>query len=710
MKTNIKMLITLIIISVVALVGCTQSTTPETNNPVQTPQTGTYEEVTFEGFDTQETPTKQFSSEEELLDFLKLHEGGSGGYYPLFRGDVMEETMAVADNAATSAPSPSVVKQGEGGVDVDYSETNVQVEGIDEADIIKTDGEYIYTITGTTLFIIKAYPGEEAEVISTIEFDDHPSGLFIYEDKLAVFGTAWYPDILRDLDIRSQTSMTFYHTYDITDRTNPEMKEQYWFEGSYFEARLKGEYLYLLTQSTPQYRVDFPAPLIIEDDVARSVAVSDIYYFPVPYDQPQFVTVHAIDMTDDSMTEKTITVEGSRTAYMSHDNLFLAYTQYVNEWKLRQEITMDLLEGELTNEEKELIQKIKDTDNDVLSQAEKEQKIFQIYSNVINYLPREEQEKFYDDVEKALADRLKEFEYMEYTVLTRVSLDKDSITPESTGKIPGHLNNQFALDERDGVLRAATTINARWDRFGKEQTQSTNNVFTLDSNLEIIDSLMGLAETETIYATRFMGDKLYMVTFRQVDPFFVIDLSNPNSIEELGELKIPGFSRYLHPYDESTIIGIGQDATEEGRTTGLKISLFDVSDVANPKEVASYVTEERYASSTALYEHKAFLFSREKNLLVIPAYSYSYDERGEGYNGAFVFDISKDEIELKGLIDHSSGERYWSPSVERSLYIEELLYTKSRNLLRINEIDNLESVKDIALKESAKTPDGIPIY
>jgi len=209
-----------------------------------------------------------------------------------------------------------------------------------------------------------------------------------------------------------------------------------------------------------------------------------------------------------------------------------------------------------------------------------------------------------------------------------------------------------------------------------------------------------------------------MVTFRQVDPFFVIDLNDPTDITELGQLKIPGFSRYLHPYDENTLIGIGQDATETGRTTGLKISLFDVSDFANPKEIAKYVTEERYADSTALYEHKAFLFSKDKELLVIPAHNYDYRwdwEDGSGneaaYNGAFVFHITKDEIELRGLIDHSKSmaadQYYWGSLVQRSLYIEDLLYTKSPNLLRINEIDDLSSVKDVTLETSEP---GFPVY
>ena len=195
-----------------------------------------------------------------------------------------------------------------------------------------------------------------------------------------------------------------------------------------------------------------------------------------------------------------------------------------------------------------------------------------------------------------------------------------------------------------------------------------------------------------------------MVTFRQVDPFFVIDLSDPANIKELGKLKIPGFSRYLHPYDENTIIGIGREATETGRTQGLKISLFDVSDVGNPKEIAKFATKEQYASSTAEFEHKAFLFSREKELLAIPAYNYDFRDSGNNYNGAMVFKITKDSIELRGIIDHSTGQQYYGPLVERSLYIEELLYTKSSGLLRINKIEDLGKVKNIELSGSKDGP------
>ena len=243
------------------------------------------------------------------------------------------------------------------------------------------------------------------------------------------------------------------------------------------------------------------------------------------------------------------------------------------------------------------------------------------------------------------------------------------------------------------------------------QSNSQNNIYTLDMSMNVLDKLEGLAQGEQIYSTRFMGDRLYMVTFRQVDPFFVIDLSNPNKIKELGQLKIPGFSRYLHPYDGNTIIGIGQDASDAGRQTGLKISLFDVSDVAHPKETAKFVASGDYSSSTAEYEHKAFLFSREKELLVIPAYSYTYNNMGgnyQSYNGAMVFKITRSEITLRGIVDHSNKQQQWSAQVERSLWINDSLYTKSPYLLRINALSDLSSIKNITLETSTNGP--YPVY
>jgi len=674
---------------------------------------------------TVELTAKSFKTEKEFTDFVKKNAGGSYNYYygggammRLSADSSMEKSISSVAPTAAGSNAAVQVNSAEGG----FSTTNNQVRGVDEGDIMKTDGNYIYTVTGNTVFIIKAYPGKDAEIVSTIKFKSQPQGLFINGDKLVVYGNFYDLDYFKQIDFVPKQGMTFFNIYDLKDKENPDLIKEYKFEGSYFESRMYGDFVYFITTTGSYYRNPYPTPLVIDGTVKSSIAFDRIYYYPIPYQSVQFANIHAVDLksSDNDVNSKSVAVESSQNMYMSENNIFITYTEYINEWELRQKIMIDLLTPELTDSDKQIIEKIKDTDNDVLSQAEKESKIMQIVQTYANYMTEKEQQDFSDQVDTLLQKKLDEYDYMEYTIINKVSVDNGDIEIAANGKVPGHVVNQFSMDEYKNIFRIATTISQRWTYLKGEnqETQSINNVFTLDKDLELLDSLKGLAKGETIQSTRFMGDRLYMVTFRQVDPFFVIDLKDPENIKELGKLKIPGFSRYLHPYDENTIIGIGRDASATtGQTRGLKISLFDVSDVENPKEIAKFVTDERYAQSTAEYEHKAFLFSKINNLLVIPAYSYNYDRCwGEGcmntgstgYNGAFVFKITKDEITLRGLIDHSSGTKdYYSPAVERSLYIQDELYTKSPNLLRINKISDLSKVKNIEL-QAGDSP--YPVY
>ncbi len=692
----------MIVLGMILVLAAVSACQPQTGNGTK----GTYQPVTFDlGKDIN---TKNFASADELNSFISSNSGyGYNGRIMYSKGIAtaqfdMEES-AVASGAAVKMAGDSAVPSVEPS---DFSTTNIQVEGVDEADLLKTDGNYIYTISDNTVFIIKAYPGEDAEVVSKIKLDYSPQDLFILGDKLAVFGNFYDNAYFRKIDFTPRSGMAFFNIYDVSDRADPTLEKEYKFEGNYFRARMKGNYVYFVTNTLPEVR-PVPMPLIFEGDVRKTVPANNIYYYDINYQNPIFININAINMADlsEEITSKSIVVEGSQEMYMSNDNMFVTYTEWVDEYEIEKQIIMDLIDPKLTEKDRELIARIKATDDDILSRYEKEQKIFQVYESYAGMMTVEEQEDMQDQVDALLKKKLEEYKYFEYTVIHKISIDGKDIEASANGKVPGHIINQFSMDEKDGVLRIATTISQRWSRFDKQSTKSENNIYALDSGLEVIGELDGLAEGEQIFSTRFIGDRLYMVTFKQVDPFFVIDLSDPRDIKDLGKLKIPGFSRYLHPYDENTIIGIGRDASETGRQKGLKISLFDVSDVENPKEIAKYVGEDRYAQSSAEYEHKAFLFSKEKDLLVIPVYSYSYDGKGDNYNGAFVFKITPDDIELRGLIDHSMGAQgqYWQPAVERSLYIEDLLYTKSKNLLRINRIDDLEKVKNVELAGGTTT-------
>jgi uncharacterized secreted protein with C-terminal beta-propeller domain len=277
------------------------------------------------------------------------------------------------------------------------------------------------------------------------------------------------------------------------------------------------------------------------------------------------------------------------------------------------------------------------------------------------------------------------------------------------------------MDEYEGYFRISTTISSFSSLNG--QATSGNNVYVLNMNLTVVGALEDLAPGESIYSARFMDSKCYLVTFKKIDPLFVIGLDDPTAPRVLGKLKIPGFSDYLHPYSENLLIGIGKETVEaeEGDFSwhqGVKIALFDVSDVENPREIAKYIIGDRGTDSPVLRDPKAFLFDKDRNLLAIPILlaeinESQYPERvpknayGEYvWQGLYVFTITEDSITLRGQVTHvnnpeefmKSGYYYYSEfSVTRSLYIENMLYSISNAKVKISDLTSLEPVNEIKL-------------
>jgi uncharacterized secreted protein with C-terminal beta-propeller domain len=312
---------------------------------------------------------------------------------------------------------------------------------------------------------------------------------------------------------------------------------------------------------------------------------------------------------------------------------------------------------------------------------------------------------------------------MQKTIIHRVYVKDGWIRYEASGAVPGYVLNRFSMDEYRDHFRIATTSGQRW-WWGNTENGLSNNVFVCDMDLNIVGSVRNIAPGESIYSARFMGRRGYLVTFKKVDPFFVIDLSNPQAPRILGELKIPGYSNYLHPYDDEHVIGLGKDAVDMGDFAwyqGVKLSLFDVTDVTNPKEKAQYIMGDRGSESLALTDPHAFLFAKSKNLLVIPVVVKEIDDSKypEGappqtfgeykWCGAYVFSVdSENGFQLQGGISHVDGEdpgekNYWyvpyNQRVKRSFYIEDVLYTVSDNLIKANALDDLAEINSIVLED-----------
>ncbi|MFP4523439.1 MAG: beta-propeller domain-containing protein [Candidatus Woesearchaeota archaeon] len=659
-----------------------------------------------------------FSSEEEYVSFLNEQQSQQSNYY---RGDSLSGAFSVdginaKNDIAVNSDSTSLVQSSSFSEDdsSDYSKTNNQIATVDEADLIKTNGNYIYTVTDETLFIVDANKSEDANVVATYEFNQVAQSLFLEDDMLAVFSyshsrpEAFSDDMIAKIGSWPRQGMTTVTFLNVSNPQDPQLVQKYQLEGRYDTARLSDGYIYLILHQNPYARDSHPTPIILQEDKVTSIAAKNIFYYPQPYNNPQLVLTHSFNFADTQLVESTaVTVDYANDVYVSKKAIYLTGYDHFSEHEFTQNILQDELSSYLTTADTELIQKIRAVDSDILSAWEKEQKILQVYYDILHSLSSSQQENIQERVDEKTYELMSEMEYFDYTTISKLAYDKGKLNLVASTKVPGRILNQFSLDEsEDEILRVATTQSQTRFSYKDLHRESTSAVWTFDEDLRELGSLEDLAQEESIYAVRFIQDRLYIVTFEQIDPFFVIDLSDATQPEVLGELKIPGFSNYLHPYDENHIIGIGRDATTSGRLQGLKISLFNVEDVTNPIEVTSYVGEDKYAQTTATYEHKAFLFSKEKNLLVIPAHNAGYDDTNV-YNGAFWFTITPEDISLEGVIDHSMATHESSsmyrhqPLVERSLFIDDVLYTKSPTLIRLHNLETKKAITNVKLIQSS---------
>jgi uncharacterized secreted protein with C-terminal beta-propeller domain len=594
----------------------------------------------------------KFASYEELQEFVKTNAGSKQFSWEVSRGGI--NLFSVTAGGWAPAPSVGDHSATEGSI-TDYSDTNIQVAGVDEADIVKTDGDYIYLVSGNKTIIVSAYPPEQARVLSEIELEGTVIGIFINGDRLVVFeeetpyyaypGVRW--DSVEKFYMPYVSPKIFVKVYDVSDRENPQLQREVSTDGSYVSSRMIGDYAYVVVNE-PVYEEDdeINLPRIYSDgnEKGTEIPATDIYYSDVADNYYMYTTIIAINTQDDDQepTYETILLGASSNLYVSMDNIYLT---------------------------------------------------FPVWGGDVGDSPK--------------------------TAIHRIHIDGSVMNYTASGEVPGTVLNQFSMDEYEGYFRVATTT---WDG------TSQNNVYILNMSLNITGLLEGLARGERIYSARFMGDRGYMVTFKQVDPLFVIDLSDPYYPRELGYLKVTGYSDYLHPYDETHIIGIGKETTDAGDFAwyqGVKISLFDVSDVSHPLEIDKLEIGDRGTDSPVLWDHKAFLFDRSRNLLVMPirvhevdvskyseeALAWAYGE--PVWQGAYVFRVSLDGgIEEKGKITHAEnitgpeqGYYYYAPfAVERSLHIGDVLYTISQTKIKMNSLGNLDYINEVQLPYSTWSP------
>lgn len=535
------------------------------------------EEVAAEEYDT---------SYDDLYQFFRKREQERNQLINNVYGEAqkeMEETDGAAENAVqeeAGQQSPQADSQKK-----DYADTNKQEKGVDEGDIIKNDGRYLYQIISTNNGYSQAIQITDTKggikEVARIKGFDNVFAMYIWQDTLVAVESAWTESeetkaekaeskktesgsekfksnaIIEDMaccDIIGGNPYQKIYIYDIKDRAHPKEQHVFTVGGNYLDTRLTDGYFYCFVthgvnriQGREWYEDYIP---VLEGEVMKPSSI----YLPKGAEASNYFVMVSIDLRNPKeIKDKRAVVSTAERVYVTESNIYVA----------------DSVSDE----------------------------------------PIEE-----------------EGIYCDKTNLIRFSYKDGMMKKEAEGSVKGRLLDDMAMNEYDGYLRMAVTVESYQKEkivdevFGRKmgfrttEHKKDNSLYVLNSELKVVGKIEGLAEDEQIYSARFMGESGYFVTFRQVDPLFSVDLSNPREPKILGELKISGFSEYLHFYKDNLLLGIGMEADEDtGRTQGMKLSMFDISDPAQVTEQDKYALSE-YDYSEGLYNYKAVMIDTEKNL------------------------------------------------------------------------------------------------
>lgn len=674
MKKETKKLFTILIIDIFLIGLLTAILIYEDSNEIPaTPTPSKKEDI------------KKFSSEEEFKSYLQ-------------NIAVEAEFFGITGNGFGRALAPEIGlpliedKTEKSAESERVSGTTVQVLSIDEPDIVKTNGKEIYFSRENQFF--KSLPEPTAIPEEGISFEEEKEMMPPPSDQILA-GTvslkAFPPeeltslaaiDKIGDLLLYNNILVIFsadkIYGYDVSEPKTPQKKWEIELEenNSIAGARLYKDKIYLVAKNSINESSPCPLKPLMIGETALTITCQEIYHPVASVSVDATFTAMILDPLSGSIgkTVSFVGSSGSSALYMSEKAIYVTYTYNKNTIKFFSEF---LKEKSQDIAPSWLIEKIDKLENYDISQSAKMVEYQVILEKYFNSLDGDERLRIENELSNRMSDYYQE-KRRELQKTGIVKIDLEDFTTKS-GTVPGRPLNQFALDEYNGNIRVAVTIDQNWWGFlpgitsGMRQDvitggESANDIYILDKDLRTLGSVTDMGLTEQIYSVRFIEDKGFVVTFRQTDPFYVLDLSDPSNPELKGELKIPGYSSYLHPITKDKILGIGEENWQ------VKISLFDVSLPESPVEKDKYLLNEGW--SEVLSNYHAFLLDDKHQIFFLP-----------GDNSGYVFSYENDKLELVKTASQIL--------TRRALYIDDYLYVIGDNKITVfNEI-NWEKVKEM---------------
>lgn len=624
-------------------------------------------------------PFQSYAELKSYVDGARSSEGSTAANAGLIGGPASSPTPSPVMGPAPGSSGPS------------YSGTNVQVAGVDELDMVKTDGAYLYIASQGTVAVILAYPASDLHVVSRISLGNltepligtnatYAVGLFLDGSQLLVVGEAFsYREDMYGgpvpigapiaapaaIAMPVAPSQTFGFLFDVSNPAAPVLEHTATISGTVSTGRLVGSTAYLVaTAWIMDVNGTYAPPRLCVDGTCRDLTPDEIYRDPQSVDAWDYTNILAMDLVSGAAKPISVITGGLSTLYMSPSAMYLAFYK----WAVSPMATTGMMPAAVDPG---------------------------------------------------------------WTTIYKLGASGLDVTPVASANVAGSLLNQYSMDESGGMLRVATTVRS-WTSDG--DTSSTySNIYVFDGSLALLGAVKNLSPGESIFAVRFLGDRAYVVTFRRIDPLYVVDLSDPTSPRVSGYLEMPGFSSYLYPLDAGHLLGVGKDALPaEGNWSwyqGLKVSLYDVTDGSRPNETANVTIGDRGTQSEVLNDPHAFLYIPDRQLVVLPVdlaivdpsqYPGGVPAYAWGsivWEGAYLYRVNETTgFTYVGRIAHDNGTVnatcgwYGSPKeILRSVYIGGVLYTISNSEVLASSLADLSEIASVVYGPAPYAGYGCPV-
>lgn len=587
------------------------------------------------------------------------------GLYGERYGVVVDEQMGNDDTAAE--PEDGGADSGESSAEPDdYTDTNVQEEGVDEPDMVKTDGTHIYAIVDGALQILESWPPEDTEVLGRVDFDANvtPFSLFLDGDRAVVLSRqndhVRYGEPEPGVDSPNTTDdddfeeLAFDGTrvsiFDVSDEQNPELTRQFEVEGRHVDARMIDGEVFLVTNSSLR-DLSYWSLMDEDDSELEDLPERD---WDTPQEELEQMREKARPILEDYFHDRVDEIDPEE--WLPQHRIVEEDGDVVDDGSIY-ECTDLYLPG--VNADLGVLN-ISAFDIDGGAELDSTGLVargWEVYASQRNlYVAMSSRSWWWGPW--GAGDQQNESHIHKFQLL-----GDDDPKYMASGRIDGWILNQFSMSEYDGYLRVATTDNRwEWDDDADEAVDEGGNhmIILKRQGDELIEtgSVRDLAPTEQVHSARFMGDRGFMVTFFIVDPFYTFDLSDPYDPKMLGELEIPGYSSYMHPIGDDHLLAIGQDGDDDGMMTGVHLQVFDVTDMENPERTQHHtISTGSWSSwSEAMHDHHAFTYQPETGVLAIPINIRDDDDI---FNGLILFEATVDGIEEIGRIDHEDLIAKW---------------------------------------------------